>query len=329
MDRPYIKTVVESYLIDKELKEEKFEELYNHIVENIDYMKENYECGYIAVHNMNKVEQQRYIYHSLDTIEEFGFGEISEYGPATSIALIAAASIATTWALDKYGHRELKRATTRIVTIWKWVHDAIEHKEWFKEHKVINKILDGNFSDCKIKAGFSANDSDLDLRIALKPRPLVIGPEISVDEAERGEALRDCYIDYVISVIAAMSILYVKCLEETGETTQQVSTDHGMGALLNYPTGEGCQVMHDKLHDQHKNFKDVLDVFFKDDRREKMNWIKRLDEKIRGAKRGEHLRPSIPRRGKPGVTRNRYISPREKGYTGNRNVNPTDNMYRR
>jgi hypothetical protein len=334
MDRPYIKTVVESYLIDNDIDDDKFEELNNHIVESMEYMKGNYECGYVTIHEMSSVQQQRYIYNVLDLelSEEEGLTGMEIAGISLIVPLLVIL------VMDKFGHKLLKKATTGFIAAWIKIHKLFEHEEWFKEHKVLSRILDSNFSDCKRKAGFTGNESPIDLRILLKPRPIRIPkldfngiqPDVNVADVEKGEGLRDCYLDYMVSAIASISIIYVKCIEESGESQQQVSTDFGMGALLNYPTGEGCQVLYDELTELHKHYNEALDVFFKDDKREKQNWLNRLDQKVRGAKRGEHLRPSTPRREKSGFNKSgKYEPQRKKRFTGNTNVDPTAPMNRR
>jgi hypothetical protein len=327
MNRPYIKTIVESYLIDKDLDDSKLEEFNDYIVESIDYMKENYECAYVTIHEMNNIQQQRYIYNVLDNKDL----ELNQEFLEPMLIMVGAAAMMI--GLDKYGHRTLKELTTRVMKIWVGFQKAIKHKQWFKEHKVTQKILDSNFSDCKRKAGFSEDTSDMKVLIALHPTPIPmpigsgISPEVDREEVEKGEGLRDCYLDWLVSAIASVSVIYVKCIEESGEVKQQVSTDHGMGALLNIPTGEGCSVIYDQLKDLHEDYMEALDVFFKTDTRERRNWMNRLDEKIRGAQRGEHLRPSIPRREKSGFSGNqgKFVHTRGKRFVGDKNINPTAN----
>lgn len=332
MNREYIYKTINAYLIDRELDNSKFEEFNDYMIESMNYMKENYECAYVTVHNeMSKIQQQRYIYNVLDNKDL----ELSEESVLLGLPEIILLIVLSTVGLHQYGHKPLKAATSWFIKTYYDFHKFLKLKDWFKEHEVVNRILDSNFSDCSKKAGFDESHSKLDKMIALKPKPIKflnitnVAVDLSLEDIARGEGLRDCYLDYMVSAIASVSVIYVKCIEDTGEVKQQVSTDHGMGALLNFPTGEGCQVLYDQLKDLHNAFSDTLDVFFKDDSRERRNWSIKLDEKVRGAKRGEHLRPTIPKRGKSSFEQGRFVHTSRKRFTGNQEINPTAPMDRR
>jgi len=331
MDRPYIKKMIESYLIDRDLDSSKFHSLNEIIVESIDFMRDNYECAYVRIHEMDRVEQQRYIYNVLDNklgVIQETFGVYDAFLALIIIVGTGGVVIAGT----QYGHKILTAATNKIVKAWMDLHKYLGSKELFREHKVINQIISANFADCRKKAGFT-DETDLDIKIALNPKRAfgVMNPNLTVEQVDMGEALKVCYIDYIISIIASMSIVYSKCIEETGETkVNGGSSDHGMGMLLSFPTGEACQVLYDQLREQHEAFMDILDVFYKDDRRERQNWLNRLDQKVRGASKGEHLRSSIPRRSTSSFNQQgRHIPSRKKEFLGDREINPTDPVFRR
>lgn len=325
MNRPYIKTIVESYLIDREiLDDSKYEEYNKYIVDSIDYMKENYECAYVVVHDMTKIEQQRYIYELLDDLElvEEVVDPISIIG---TIGVIVA-SVGTAYLINKSAYNLLVKLSDYFTDKKiKVIETLMQSKVDIKRYKVTRKIVSSNFSDCKKKVGIDLKAEDNKLLQALTPKRTVWGlrTKESPEDIEKALALRDCYLDYIISTIATLSTIYTKCLIETGEVSDQsISTDHGLSALLNYPIGENCQVLYDKLDDQHSAFLDTIYVFFKDDPRERQNWIKRLDEKIRGAKSGEHLRPSAPVRKPGGFQRGKFVSKTNIGFS-ERYVNPT------
>jgi hypothetical protein len=346
MDRPYIKSTIDSYLIDRDLDntQEKIEELNNYIVDTVDYMKGNFECAYVAIHEMNRIEQQRYIYNLLDWKDEV-LTEVEEniidgdlveevLDPFSMIATVSALTIggAITALLNKNGYKYLlnikdfwdKRSSDKLKKI-------LKDKKDIKRYDITRKIIGSNFNNCKRKAGFGdtlSSDEEKELIIGMHPNRKLyfgIGPNnVTPEQIDKAIQVRDCYIDYIISSIATLSILYNKCLIESGETQAGgASAEHGMAALLNYPTGETCQVLYDTLKDQHSAFLDVINVFFKDDQRERQNWIKRLDEKVIGAKRGEHLRPTGPLRHKGSFNQQgKFVSGKDKGFK-ERYINPS------
>ena len=329
MNRPYISSIVKSYLIDNDLDDEKYEEFNNHIVDTVSYMKENLECAYVTVHGMTKIEQQRYIYELLDDLSSVELVE-EVIDPVTATVLGMLVFPVVVYFGYKNAFNMLSKLndyfTENKINVLNFI---LKDKREIKRFEVVRKITSSNFSDCRKKVGVSKDFmSDNDIMNALTPdRKLAFGLKSNLDQEHFDKALglRDCYLDYIISTIATVSTIYSKCLIETGEVSDQsVSTDHGMEALINYPVGENCQVLYDKLSDQHNAFLDILYVFFKDDPRERQNWIKRLDEKVRGAKRGEHLRPSAPMRKKAGFEKGKFVSRQDRGLS-DRYVNPTGN----
>jgi len=221
MDRPYIKSTVESYLIDKDLDNapEKIEELNNYIVDTVDFMKGNFECAYVTVHEMNRIEQQRYIYNLLDWKDEVISEEnenidgelIQELDPFSMVATLSVLVVSGAIGifLDKNGYKmllDLKDFWTRRKS--EQLKKILKNKADIKRYDVTRKIIGSNFNNCKRKAGFAENLSDKEereLMIGLHPnRKVYFGIEpdgMTPEKMDQAIQIRDCYIDYITSSI--------------------------------------------------------------------------------------------------------------------------------
>jgi hypothetical protein len=287
VNRPFIKQIVESYLIDKELDKKKFDELHNYVLEEIEFLKLDFKCAYDLLHEFDMVSQQNYIYHILD-LKDVELTTESDIFTITTAILIGA--LPYLYNTD-YARELAQKVLSGIVKARMGIVEFLENKPMFKRYKTIDKIISSNFEDCKRKAGINNNVSDSMMSTILHSKIKGSYP-LDKDQHDKLELLINCYIDYLVSMVANLTVIYSKCVEETGES--KLKTDMGINSILSIPTGSKCQVLHDQLRELHASLIDVLEIFYPDDNRVKQDWINRLDDAIKSSTRGEFLRGGTP-----------------------------------
>ncbi len=291
MDISFLKIMSESYVYDSDDNKLDSNVLFELIFSDLQYLKENNYEVYNYLHGLSKSKQQDILYRYFEN------EEIIE----ESLIVAIIGSMIPVFILF-FGQEKAAIFYNKLkdffFNIRKTMVDFIENKDEFRRIKVINSIIDSDFDSCRQKCEIVDNSKDDDLKYALikkyKPEQNWIeksfGTRITPDTAIKAQCALSCYIGYVTSVFAELLYSYDQCLSKTGE---RLDFNKGIDLFTSFPAGESCKYLREKIIDLHKDFEDILKVFYKETPRLEQDIINQLDQKIKSAKQGFHTKTNI------------------------------------
>jgi len=174
-----------------------------------------------------------------------------------------------------------------------------------KEAKVRKNVVFGNFGGCREKCGADFKLSRVDARQLQNAfRDIIIYKRKDADiKLKKGnypfeqkminqaECLIKCTLDFMATLYAELAAKYTQCMRNTGEFINDTDTLTN-AMLLKYPVGEECSLIYKELNKTFENFKDILEIVYKDDAGEITYWYGVIDKKVNDAKRGTSMRPN-------------------------------------
>lgn len=183
--------------------------------------------------------------------------------------------------------------------------------------KIANTLITKNYSNCLEKSGISLEDINFvknfiseipdlkkyDIDTLIKKIFNVSKPEdrkkidmSKIDDIKKkAKSLINCFLDYATSLHAELFASYQNCLNLTGANGSQINS---LNSLSLYPVDTKCKAVYDQIQIVNNDFKEVLEVFFKDDAQSIHEWNKILDEKIKNSRYNKFTPANIPFAGK-------------------------------
>lgn len=293
MDRPFVKKMCESYYIDKQLdqskiwnnKESCINELINEINAIIINTKiENDETYYESI-SYSRRHQQETIYNLLNEYLEDKYNAPKENviredftGPEmmglTGLFFGLASLVTAKW----YG--EISRAGYRIVNAFGKLNDKIHSflKKRTAESRMKYAMLVSHLNICQRKCGID-NEKSLGATVGMG----LTGQALSGKSQTQANCIADCFLKYSIEQLKVLAGAYVDCLKNTGEKIEHLSD---VSILLSKPMGDQCREYYDFLEKFNSDFREVLDVLFKENPRKRQDYMNLYNEILNDVARG-------------------------------------------
>jgi hypothetical protein len=299
MDRPFIKEMCEAYYNDKQLykvplwdnKENVITELNNELIALMDQVYLDDNEVYYELKSYNRVFQAGVIYNLLNEYLENKYNYVqnekdSEYldesfssflggaiaigtSPLTWVGIAALAGIIV-WqygTLSRYFYRVMNALGSTVDSIYKFLQNIT------REGRVKHSILITHLQNCYKKCGIT---SPKDVRKTTGMG--ITGQAFSAKSQEQATCLTECYLGFCLDQIQILAEAYVRCLKDSGEDVTELSN---ISILLKNPLGDDCDEYYKYLEKFNKDFREVLEVVFKNDPRSKQNYINEYNLKLK------------------------------------------------
>lgn len=284
MDNLFLNEIAESYIIDRELKKNK-NEIFDYLVNTRNYIRENELEIYTEIqYEMDKLKQQQLLYSVLDSqfiSEDLGFTTVG----IVSILLFLLHSV-----FDNFDH-VLAKLFSRLLKLHNNIRNDLRNsginklsKAHAERYQLVEKLLDDSYSNCSKMCGvpnlnnISKEDITNYMRVLFEPN--VEYKFVNPRHEREANCLVSCYLDYITSTIAELTLLYKQCLQKTGEVVSKTDVD-----ILKTiaPVGSRCSELRDDANNLRKEFDDFLKYLYKNSPRLYSEWISILSIKIDNA----------------------------------------------
>lgn len=294
MDNIFLKDIVESYEIDRNLKNIK-DKAFNYLVNTRKYIKETQVEIYEDIqYNSSKLTQQRLFYSLLDEVML-----TEDLGLVSGGALF----LASTYILNKLfssTDQKLQNFFTSLqkihLDIRKSLKDSSVNKSsenYADRYQLVEKILDSRYSNCTKMCGVkdlenaSKNDIANYMRVLFSPGEE--HPTLMPRHAQEANCLISCYLDYITSAIAELNLLYNQCMQKTGE----ISKDPGITKVI-VPLGTKCDQLRKDVDDLKSEFNKFLKYLYKNNPRLYSLWTNLLITKLDDAQNNKKVTNYAP-----------------------------------
>jgi hypothetical protein len=293
LDNIFLENVAETYLTDRQIKnidsKQVFEDLIN-FRNNIRIPESDFNfINDILLEEESVLNRVELLYEFLD----FKYLEES----LTAILLASGAGLtALAYAvglLDKPITILLGQYLLHVRKLKKWIVNTKLFKsqsELNDRYKIVEKLMDSNYSQCSILCG-SPNIKD-PFTIVKTMNSLFNSDEtqhhqyIKNDTLPQDLCLLSCVLDYLSTAIAQLNLIYDRCLSNTGEKPNKLSS--GTNRVI-MPIGSECKALADDLNDCVKDFNLILDRVYHNNPRTKATWIDILNQKIDDVKSNKKI----------------------------------------
>ena len=188
-----------------------------------------------------------YEYYTGEFIQEFAVGPalLGAFGGA--LAIIA-------------GYKKISRAGWKILATLNDVNKKIAKTidGLTKSGKIKQAILVHNSEACYKKCGVKPNEVSRWAGMALSSNVMV-----TPESRKQAVCLTECYLQWTIQNVTFLAKAYADCLRGTGERGNEIND---IIAILSHPpSSHVCKSYFDLLKQHYDNFKDTIEVIFKDD----------------------------------------------------------------
>lgn len=289
MDNIFLKEISESYSIDRVFPNAN-NLAFDYLLNTRKYLKDNFPEIYEDIqYNTTKLNQQRLFYSLLDDAlltEDFGL--------TATIGTITAIGFILNRMFDTFDHLLSKL----FLSVQQKHNDIRENlkssnlnnfsKDNAERYQIVEKLLDTNYSNCSKMCGVkdlqSINKEDMSnyMRALFSPGEdhKFLGPR----HASEANCLVGCYLDFITSTIAELSLLYNQCLQKTGEVSRDPMTTRAT-----VPIGSKCEQLRKDVNDLKSEFDKFLKHLYKNNPRTHTTWVEILQKKIEDANAGKRI----------------------------------------
>jgi hypothetical protein len=307
MNNDFLSDITRSYLNDKNISKEKYNELYEYILETRKILRAVNPILYNELLEESKLYQQRIIYRLFDSHENICEQELLNEDLGIVTGGIALAAMIGGIFIGLYEDNILSQTFRLFLSSMSSLKQKFLSVEWIKrlgdkvkQHEVILSMLDEEYSNCAKKCNIDVNQK-LPFWKSISNR----SNYNTFDVRDKSDCAITCTLDFLTSSYAELSKVYKVCLQKTGEDLSNVdSTDDPLSAI---PTGSGCQEIRDELDNAYKNFKKMIDILFKENPQLKSLWINIMNQKVKDALSGKVYKHYSPRNIKTDL-RGQYIN---------------------
>ena len=283
LDNLFLNDLAESYITDRNLKNK--DEIFNYLVNTRNYIRENELEIYTEIqYEMDKLNQQRLLYSVLDSqfiSEDFGLATIG----VVSVLLFLLHSL-----FDSFDHT-LAKLFSSLQKIHNGIRTDLKNSDFNKlskqhaeRYQIVEKMLDDSYSNCSKMCGvpnlnnISKENVTNYMRALFEPNTeyKFLNPR----HEREANCLVSCYLDYITSAIAELTLLYKQCLQKTGESVPKSDVDI---LKIIAPVGSKCSELRKDVNDLRGEFDDFLKHLYKNNPRLYSEWVSILNSKIDNA----------------------------------------------
>ena len=163
------------------------------------------------------------------------------------------------------------------------------HKELVDRYEIIQTMMDSNYSQCRTMC--SPNTATPTQKDILKSMANLFNANTNKYKYSRTETMSDdicaltCVLDYLSSAIAQISLIYGRCLTDTGE--KGLEMNRTIATII--PIGSECKALREDLYELVKKFNLIVSRVYHDNPRVQSTWTNILDQKIVDAKNNKKI----------------------------------------
>jgi len=307
MNNEFLSDITTSYLKDRSLSKEKYNELYEYILDLRKLVRISNPILYNELLEESKLYQQRIIYRLFDSHENICEEELLNEDLGIVTGGIALAALMGGIIIGMYEDNILSHAFRAFLSSISTLKQKFLSAKWVKflgekvkQHEVILSMLDEEYSNCAKKCGI-----DVKQKTTFWETLRTKSNYNTFDTTDKSDCAITCTLDFLTSAYAELTKVYKICLQKTGEDLSTVDlTDDPLSAI---PTGSGCQEIRDELDESYKNFKKMIDILFKENPQLKSMWINIMNQKVKDSLSGKVNKHYSPRNIKTDL-RGQYIN---------------------
>lgn len=292
MDNIFLENVSQSYILDKELKTITVNEIFNDLINlrtNIRDEESDFNFINDILNEQNNLTKIELLYGLLDT--KYCKEDLTDI--LTSTPGLISMGVAGIAALYKGGILDRPIASlfgNYIATLHNIKKYVVKtklfkmHKEMVERYNIVETIMDSNYSQCYTMCSPDADKPEKN--DILKSMAVLFDSGTNKFKYDKSDmqstqmCTLTCVLDYLSSAVAQISLIYDRCLTDTGERNPQLNRT--IATIM--PIGSECKALREDLNELMKKFNLIVGRVYHDNPRITATWQNILEKKISDVK---------------------------------------------